>query len=194
MTVAIQPALRTKDGMDFLVLIFNVHLIHTTMALSACVQILKTVVCHGNTMMEYSVSISQGPVLLELPGMEPSASPTQPVLSGSISRILNVMLSLKNVCHHHNGTTDVAKSETLALMALISEAELAFLTYPVKTGRFGTTTRSTVLVPRELNGTEINVLLVQEEKDGNLLLAVFAQLAHSSPDHGAKESTNLDVI
>ena len=51
-----------------------------------------------------------------------------------------------------------------------------------------------MFVLRELNGMETNALPAQEEKDGNHLLAAFAQLAHFSQDLDAKELMNLDVL
>lgn len=83
------------------------------------------------------MSISRELALQELPGMEPSVFLIQPALLGSIKKILNATLSLKDVYPLHPGTVLVAKLETPVLTELISEAEGASPTFPVKMVKSG---------------------------------------------------------
>ena len=76
----IQLVQRMRDGMDLAVLRFNAHQTPTTMEVNVCVQIQRTIVRHGNTMMEFAVFINLVHVLQEQHGMELIVLPISHVL------------------------------------------------------------------------------------------------------------------
>lgn len=98
MLVVIQHAHLTKDGMDMVALIFPVHQVPTTMALSAYVLVLNSNASHGNITMEYNVYISHSNVLLAPTGTKLLVFlKTMVVLLVLMERITIVSHSLKDV-------------------------------------------------------------------------------------------------
>ena len=82
--VEILHVLKIKDGMDLAVFKLLVLLIHITMELNVFVQIQKTIVNHGNIMMELNAFINQDNVLKVLHGMELFVFPITVVLQDFI--------------------------------------------------------------------------------------------------------------
>ena len=140
MIVVIQHALKTKDGMDSLVLKSSALQTLITTEPNVYVLTQEIAACHGNIMMEFNVFISQELALQGLLGMEPSVSQIQLVLSDFTNPMENVMPSLKDVCLLPNGIMVVVKWEVLVLMEPTSEVETVSLTSPAKMDKFGTKT------------------------------------------------------